>query len=676
MGRSDEAATTAIRNVVVVGHTATGKSTLVEAMLRVAEDRAPTRDDRPVLVDHDPDEQQAGHSLQATMVSFLHDGHRVNVLDTPGLAEAIGDAHPALAAADVALFVVDANVGVQPQHEQLWRVCQQLALPRVVFLNKLDQERAGYQVNVDDLRERYGRPLAPVHMPLGIHDEFDGLIDLLHFTAVEFRDGKRIEEDVPDQRVEQAERNRELLVEAVVENDDDLLERYLEGEVPDTAEIAELFAHGVAGCGFFPVLCGSARLGIGVELLLDFLVEECPSPAAVSHGVALDEPTAVLCVKTLSDQYVGRINVLRVLAGGLAADDELTGTRTGSTERLHQLFRLVGEERQPVDRVPAGDMVAVAKLDDVHTGDVLTADGRRVEVTVPEPPVGHHRVVLEPESASDDDKLSTSLARLLEDDPSIRTERDDDAGVLVCRFLGPTHADVAVRRLAGRYGVHVTARPAPIAFRETLRGPASGVGRHVKQSGGHGQYGIAHVDVAPLARGEGFRFEDEVVGGAIPRQYIASVEIGVREAMREGPLGGFPVVDVQVTVTDGKSHSVDSSDGAFRMAGLLAFRDAMARTEGVLLEPMMEVTVVVPDDLTGAVMGDLSSRRGRILGSTAAAGGRVAIEAHVPAVELEGFAGEFQALTSGRGEVSMEHGFHDEVPAAVATRLLEQHAHR
>jgi elongation factor G len=556
-----------IRNVIVLGHVGTGKSTLVEAMYRLSTGTPVPRDAGTPHVDFDPAEKDRGHSLQLACMSIEYDGHRINLLDAPGGAEAIGDAYPAIAAADTAVFVVDAALGLQPQHEQLWNACEQLGVPRLVFLNKLDQERARYQDNIDVLRERYGKPLAPVHMPLGIHEEFDGVIDLLHFNAVEFHDGQRIEEEVPEQRVDQARQNRELLVEAVVENDDELLMRYLDGDVPDTAELAELFAHGVAECGFFPVLCGAAAKGIGIELLLHFLVEECPSPAEAPHDLPLDGPTGVVCVKTFSDQYVGRISLLRVLRGGFRVDDTLTNVRTGVASRLHQVFRLVGSEQRPVTEVAAGDILAVAKIDDIQTGDVLTADGQALDITVPESPEGMHRVVLHPATSADDDKLSTALQRLLQEDPSIRVDRDEDSGALVCAFYGPTHVDVTIDRLERLFGVHVTAEPAPIAFRETIREPATGTGRHVKQSGGHGQFGIAHIEIAPLGRGDGILFHDKIVGGVIPGQYVSSVEKGVRDALKTGPLGGFPVVDVEVSLVDGKTHSVDSSDAAFQMAG-------------------------------------------------------------------------------------------------------------
>ncbi|MDX1619821.1 MAG: GTP-binding protein, partial [Nitriliruptorales bacterium] len=454
-----------VRNVVLLGHTGTGKSTVVEAMLAAAGESNRPPGGATSTVDFEPEEVDRGHSLAVSLVSFDFDGCKINVVDCPGGAEVVGDCYPALASADTAIFVVDATVGVQPQHDELWRECNKRGIPRVVFLNKFDLHQARYQENIDALRELYGKPLAPVQMPIGVAEDFTGVIDLLHFNAVEFKDGERIEEDVPSEHDEQARKNREFLVEAVVENDDELLMRYLEGDTPSDAELAEVFAHGVAEGGFYPVLVGEADKGIGVELLLHFIVEECPSPLDGPYAVDPDGPTSAVVFKTLSDQYVGRINLMRVLSGTLHADDHLTDRRTGDDHRLHQLFSLRGKEQLPVDGAGAGDIVAVAKLDDVETGDVLAEAGAEVDIEVPEAPEGYHRVLLKPVSASDDDKLSSALQRMVQEDPSIGIHRDDEAGTMVVSFLGPQHVDVTVKRLARKFGCNVEPEHAPIAFR-------------------------------------------------------------------------------------------------------------------------------------------------------------------------------------------------------------------
>jgi elongation factor G len=662
-----------IRNVLLLGHTGTGKSTLAEAMLRAA-GHATSHDHRPVTVDFEPEEIERGHSLSLSLVGFEFEGHRINVLDAPGGAEAIGDAYTALLAADTAMFVIDTAVGVQPQHLELWRACEARRIPRVVFLNKLDLERARYQEVVDDLAERYGTPVAPVHMPLHHGGEFDGVIDLLHETVVEEHDGQRSEHPFTEEERAQVQRNRERLVEAIVETDDELLERYLDGQQPTLGELVDGFAHGVATSGFFPVLCGCADRDIGIQLLLRFVIEECPSPAEAPHPLPHDGPTVAYVAKTFSDQYVGRISLLRLLSGELRVDDELRVLRTGRTERCRNLFRLRGGEHLNVEGAVAGDLVGVGKLGDVLTGDLLYAKPLDIAIDLPRPPEGFHRVVLEPASAGDDAKLSLALQRVLQEDPSVHVTTDPDTHARVLSFLGPSHVEVTTARLARKHGVSVEVHPAPIPYRSTIRRQAAGTGRHVKQSGGHGQYGVVTIEIGPLPRGAGLTFENASVGGVVPHQYVSSVEKGVRTAMEEGPLGGHPVVDVGVRLLDGKHHPVDSSDAAFQMAGLLAFRAAVAEADPVLLEPVAAVRVTVPDDLTGAILSDLSARRGRIVATSATDDGMSLVDALVPDAELVTFPSDLRALSSGQGTVTIQYDHHAEVPDAIASRLLAEPA--
>ena len=648
-----------IRNIVLVGHGGTGKTTLGEALLRLR-----SGDLRGGVFDYEPEEIERGHSLSMAVASLEWRDHTINIIDTPGTADAIGDAYPALAAADMAVFVIDASAGVQAQHDDLWRACDELRLPRIVFLNKLDKERAAYQPIVDALRQRYGKPLAPVHMPVGVERDFTAVIDLLHGIAVSKVDGKRVKGPIPDERREQAERNRESLVEAIVENDDDLLEQYLEGTVPPTEQLAELFASGIASNGFYPVLCGSARMDIGVKLLADFIVEEGPAPAVESDAVAL------YVAKTLTDPYVGHINIMRSLSGTLRQDARLRVARTGAEVRMHHLVSLNGKQQTAVSDVGPGMLCAVGKLEDVLTGDVLT-DGAEVKLETVSPPPGYYRVAVQASSSGDEDKLSTALSRLSEEDPSMRVERDAETHQVVLRTYGPTHVDVALARLERKFSVHVDRVPLRLSYRETLRGGATGLGRHVKQSGGHGQYGVCEIEVEPLGRGEGFVFTNAIVGGVIPTTFIPSVEKGIREAMAHGVLAGYPVVDVGVRLFDGKHHSVDSSQVAFEVAGALAFRDAAAKAGVMILEPMLEIEVTVPDDHTGTVMGDLSARRGRIMGTEqGAAPATTVVRATVPEAELLSYAGELRSLTSGAGKVTMRYSHHEEVPEQVAKQVV------
>ncbi|MPZ71901.1 MAG: elongation factor G [Nitriliruptorales bacterium] len=656
----DPNARPSIRNVVLVGHGGTGKTTLAEALLRL---RGST-DGRGRTFDYEPEEIDREHSLSMAVAALEWREHTVNIIDTPGTPDAIGDAYPALTAADLAVFVIDASVGVQAQHDELWRACDELRKPRIVFLNKLDKERASYQPIIETLRERYGKPLAPVHMPVGVEREFTAVVDLLHSIAVSKVDGKRVKGPIPDDRVEQARQNREFLIEAIVENDDELLERYLEGEVPEVKQLADCFAHGIQSSGFFPVLCGSAQMDIGVKLLADFIVEEGPGPDVSGEGIA------AYVAKTLSDPYIGHINIMRSLSGTVKQDDHLKVSRTGADVRMHYLMTIHGKQQTAVEHVPPGAIFAVGKLDDVHTGDLLTS-GVDPKLETVMPPEGYYRVAVKAASAGDEDKLSTALARLTEEDPALRVERDAETHQIVLRAYGPTHVDVALARLERKFSVHVERVPLRLSYRETLRGSATGLGRHVKQSGGHGQYGICEIEVQPLDRGTGFEFTDAIVGGVIPNTFIPSVEKGIREAMTHGVLAGYPVVDVSVRLYDGKHHSVDSSQVAFEVAGSLAFRDAAQQAGVMLLEPVMEIEITVPDDLTGTVMGDLSSRRGRIMGTEqAAAPGKTVVRAQVPEAELLSYTGELRSLTSGAGTVVMRYSYHEEVPEQVARQVI------
>lgn len=659
MGGNAPTPTDRIRNVLLVGHGGTGKTTLAEALLATA-----GTDVRGGLFDFEPEEREKHHSMSLAVASMQWRGHTINLVDCPGGCDYLGDVFPALRAADLALFVVDASTGVQAQHDQLWAACDAMGVPRLVFVNKMDRDNAAYQDVLDALRERAGKAVAPVFMPLGGERGFAGVIDLLHFTAVQKIDGQRIESEIPFEAEEQARRNRDALVEAIVEVDDDLLARYLDGDIPEPKELAECFAHGIASLQFFPVLCGSATEQIGVRLLADFIVDECPPP--MGSGEA---PLALAVMKTLSDPFVGRINVLKVLSGRLAQDAHARNARTGADVRLHQLFHLRGKEQIPATEACAGDIVAIAKLDDVHTGDLLTDPGVEISLADLPPPQPFHRVAVEPVSAGDDDKLSAALAKVCDEDPSLQVQRDDETRQLVLCGYGPGHIELTLARLRRKFGVEVRQVPLRLRYRETLRGPATGLGRHVKQSGGHGQYGVCTIEVEPLPRGAGMEFENRIVGGVIPGTYIPSVEKGVRDAMAQGVLAGYPVVDVRVRLVDGKTHSVDSSDMAFQTAGSLAFRDAAEKAGMCVLEPVMELEVEVPDGLTGDVMGDVSARRGRIMGTESAGPGRSLVRAHVPEAELANYVAELRSLTSGAGSVSMRYDHHAEAPDSVVRAL-------
>ncbi len=661
----------ATRSVLLVGQGGAGKTALAEALLA----RGGVDIPRGGILDTDDEERARERSLGLATATMTWRDQRLALLDAPGGAEAIGDAYGAMPAADAALFVIDASVGLGPQHDELWAATGEAGLPRLAVFNQLDKAQARFQDHVDALREQVGKAIAPIHMPLGIGEDFGGVIDLLSRRAVRRVDGQRYEGEIPEEYVEQAERNREWLVEAIVENDDELLMRYLEGETPTYEELSSLLASGVASGSFCPVMCASAAEGRGLKMLADALIELVPSltaqpPGDLDAARVADGPPAAYVAKTIADPYVGRISVLRVLAGELTADSQLVVDRTGQTARLRGLVGLTGREQSSLERATAGDVVGCTKLEDVVTGDVLYASGAPVRLDVPRPPHGHYRVVIRAAGGADDDKLPGALARVAEEDPSLEIGRDDSGRQLVLSSYGPEHVAVVAAKIKRTFGVNVETAPVPIAYRETVRREGRGLGRHVKQSGGHGQYGIAELIVAPRPRGEGMEFSDEIVGGVIPRQFIPSVEKGVEEAMGKGVLAGYPVVDVEVRLVDGKHHSVDSSDVAFQTAGSLGFRAAAEDAGIVLLEPMAEVRVTVPESQVGDAMGDLSARRGRIVGTESGGQGRSVVTAVVPESETANLVPELRALTSGAARVAMTPAGYSETPDHIAREVV------
>ncbi|MDP8987305.1 MAG: elongation factor G [Actinomycetota bacterium] len=674
-----------IRNVALVGHGGAGKTSLAEALLyrAGAVNRRGRVEDGTTVTDHEPEEVKRGISLSLALAPLEFEGCKINVIDTPGYADFVGDVHAALRVADLAVFVVSAVEGVEVQTEAIWRLAEARGLPRMVFVNKLDRDRAGFERTLEQLRDVFGSGIAPLELPLGQAGEFRGICDLLADTAYLYDDGEAVAGDIPEEVADLERRVRENLVEGIVEGDDDLLERYLEGEMPSFEELEHVLARGVAEANVFPVVCGSATADIAVDRLARFLCEIGPSPldrppAAVRAGdvdteVAPDpggEPLA-LVFKTIADPYVGRISLFKVLSGTIRPDDHLVNPRTGDEERLHVLFGLRGKEQLEVPKLVAGDIGAVAKLGATMTGDTLAPKSMPVVVDRIEAPEPALATAIRPRSQADDDKLASALRRLQEEDQALRVERDPETHQTLLRGHGDAHLQLTLERLARKFGVEVDTDEVKVAYRETITASAEAEGKYKKQSGGHGQFGVAFLKVEPLERGAGFEFVDAIVGGAIPRQFIPAVEKGVVEAMDQGGVHGYPVVDVRVTCFDGKYHSVDSSEMSFKMAGSLAFREALARANPVLLEPVSLLTVVVPDEQLGDVMGDLNARRGRLQGTEPRGVGEQEVTALVPTSEILRYATDLRSLTGGRGRFSARHDHYDVMPAHLVERLAE-----
>ncbi|HZB01118.1 MAG TPA: elongation factor G [Actinomycetota bacterium] len=678
-----------IRNVLLVGHGGSGKTTLLEAMLFAsgAITRMGTVEDGNTVSDHDPDEQRRQISVSLAMAPVEWKGTKLNVLDAPGTADFVGDVRSAIRAADAVIIVVSAVDGVEVQTEYAWELAVQEGLPRAIFVNKLDRERADFQSTLDQLVASFGNQVAPFELPIGAEHEFAGIADLLHEKADLYPSGPIAEEsDWPDEIHAVADPAREKLMEAVAESDDALIEKYLEeGALPE-ADIIRGSKEGFANARVAPVFVGSASKAIGIDRLLDFIVEEFPSPldrAPVTViGKGGDEqsrtsdpngPLTAFVFKTVSDPFVGHITMFRVFSGKVRPDSSVHDATQGTDERIGQLFALKGKDHESVPEVPAGDIGAVAKLQHTHTGDTFSTKDDPVQlgsVELPEPLLAY---AISPKTKGDEDKLATGLARLREEDPTFRVSRNEETHETVIYGMGEAHLGVQMERLKAKFGVEVEAKPAKIAYRETIRGKGKAQGRHVKQSGGHGQYAVCEIEVEPLPRGEGFVYEDKIFGGAIPHQFIPSIEKGIVKTMSEGVLSGNPMVDIKVTLVDGKFHSVDSSDMAFQIAGSLALKEVVEQAGVALLEPIVQLAVTVPDAFTGDIMGDLNAKRGKIQGMDQLGGGKQVINALVPQGEVARYVIDLRSMTGGRGAFSMTFSHYEEMPQHLAQKVIDEY---
>ena len=670
----------AIRNVALVGHGATGKTTLAEALLveSGALDRAGRVEDGTTACDFEPEEHHRGVSLGLALAPFEWKGHKINLIDTPGSHDFLAEAAEALHIADLAVFVVSAVDGVQPGTRRLWREASDLGLPRMIFVNKLDRDRSTFDGTLAELREVFGAGVAPLELPIGSEGAFHGVADLLSDTAHLYDGGERTSGPIPEEMVDAEHAIHDNLVEGIVVGDDDQLERYLAGDLPSVEELEHTLARGVDDATVFPVVCGSATERIGIDRLADFLCEIGPSPldrppVVVTAGDGTAEVTPdpsgqplVQIFRTTADPFVGQVALFRVLSGTIRPDDHLLNPRTGTDERLHTLFTLRGREHLDVAEVPAGDIAAVAKLAATVTGDTLAPKGTPVTVPSRPAPEPVHWIAVAADDAADEDKLANALHRLVEDDPALVIRRDDEVHQTQLGGQGDLHLSVALERLARKSGVAVTTDEVRIPYRETITGTGAAEGRLKKQSGGHGQFAIVSLVVEPRGRGEGLEFLDQVVGGAIPRQYLPAVEKGVVETMADGGALGLPVVDIQVRCVDGKHHAVDSSEMAFKGAARLALREALAAAGPVALEPIAHLSVTVPSETQGEVLGDLSTRRGRVQGSNPGDDGETVIDAVVPVSELSRYAIDLRALTGGTGRFSTEPAGYDVLPSHLA----------
>lgn len=671
-----------VRNVVLVGHGGSGKTTLAEAMLFTA--GATTRmgsvDNGTSILDHEPEEVARNISLSLATATVEWMGHRINIIDSPGSPDFVGDARSALRAADMAIFCVSAVDGVEVHTEQLWRTAEEEGIPRSIVITKLDRERANYTKTVEELRAAFGKAIAPIHVPIGEEGSLRGLVRVATERAYEYKTGdpKGTQIDLPDEVSDLVHQAHTGLIETVVETDDEMMEAYFEGKEPTRDQIVATIHSGIISGEVQPVLVTSATKLVGIDTLLEFIVDYGPNPTErampkMASGTApnpgADGPVLAYVFKTTSDPFVGRVSMFRVYSGEITADQELENARTGAKVRLHNLFKIHGKEHVDVPGLPVGGMGAVAKIDDLRAGDTLRSPGLDAVIA----PVSYPRPVAEiaitPRSHQDEDKLSTALARITEEDPTVRVERRPETGETILAGLGDSHVEVTLERIHRMFGVEIDHTLPKVPYRETITATAEAEGKHKKQTGGRGQFGVAFVRFSPLPRGSGYQFIDSIKGGSIPRQFIPAVDKGIQEALDRGILAGYPVIDVAAEVYDGKFHSVDSDELSFRMAGIAAFKAAADKLKPVLLEPVMRVTVTVPEEVLGDVMGDINSRRGRVLGMEGEGNSRT-VTAEVPMAEMRQYAAELRSLTSGRGTFEMEFDHYAEVPHAEAQQVI------
>ncbi len=675
-----------IRNVGVVGHGDSGKTTLTAGLLfsSGATNRLLRVDEGNTITDFDEEEVSRKITISTAIAVAEWKKTKINILDTPGYNIFINDAHAALAAADAAIVVVDGVAGVEVQTEKVWHFADDFKLPRAVVINKLDRERADFNRSLGSVQEAFGRSAVPVQIPIGAERDFSGVVDLIRMRAYTYAaegDGKGSEGDIPGNLADAAQKAHETLVEMVAEGNDALMEEFFDKGTLEPEQILEGLRHAVREMRICPVLCASGLHNAGADQILNFIVENLPSPlehepvAANVNGsdgtqeIAGSGPCSIQVFKTTADPFAGRINFFKVITGVVKNDANLVNATRGTTERLAHLSSPFGKTLQPVTELQAGDIGAVAKLKDTLTGDTLAEKGFTVvypPVKLPEPSIAF---AIEAKSRNDEDRMGNAVHRILEEDQSLRFYRDPQTREFLLAGAGQQHVEIVVSRLKKRYGVDVTLKAPKIPYRETIRGFADVQGRHKKQTGGHGQFGDCWIKMEPLPRGAKFEFANEIFGGAIPKNYIPAVEKGIVEAAENGFLAGYPMVDFKVTVYDGSYHDVDSSELAFKLAARKAFKAAMQQAKPALLEPVMNVEIQAPVEYAGDLMGDLNSRRGRIAGMETK-GSTQFIRAQVPMAEMLNYQSDLTAMTQGRASFTMEFDHYDFVPQLQADKII------
>jgi elongation factor G len=674
--------------VALIGHRGCGKTSLHEAMLfeAGAVNRLGNVEDGSTVSDHESDEQRRGMSINACVSCFKFGDREINLIDTPGDPSFVADAAAALRAADAAVLVVNATAGVEVNTERLWQRADAEGLARLVFVNMLDRERADFFATLDSLKTSLGQHVVATEIPIGAEQEVRGVVDLIDMEAFVYEGegrGNAEKVPIPDELRPRAEEYREKLMDEVAENSDELMERYLDGEEIGHEEIVTALKRGVTDGRLFPVTCGVATKNLGTNRLLEALVEDLPSPRMRGPLGALDGegerieiepeeggPLVAYVFKTTADPFTGRINIFRVYSGTLRSDSQALNVTRHTKERIGQIGQPLGKELTPVAELGAGDIGAIAKLKETRAGDVLCDEQRQISVRSLDLPAPVMAFSYEPRSKGDEEKAATAVRRLSEEDPTLDVHRDPQTGEQIIAGLTQVHVEVLVERMKERFGAEIELHPPRVPYQETIRQPAAAHARYKKQTGGKGQFADCAIEIEPGEDGEGLEFIDKIKGAAIPGGFIPAVEKGVVEAMQHGTVAGYPVKDVRVRLVDGKHHDTDSSEMAFKIAGAMAFKQAMEEADPVLLEPIVKLTVVCPDEVVGDVIGDVSSRRGRPLGMEAK-GSTTEVRAEVPMAEVLDFAPDLRAISGGRADFTMEFERYDEVPDHLAAKVVD-----
>ena len=674
-----------IRNVVLIGHGGTGKTTLAEAMLFAsgAINRLGRVEEGTTTSDFDPDEVKRTISINLALLPCEWENKKINVVDAPGYADFVGEMKAAIRATDAAVVLVDASAGVEVGTEHCWAFADEASLPRAVLIDRMDRENADFAQALSQVQSFFGKKCVALQIPVGAQSSFSGVVDVLAMKA--YSGEKGTEGAVPDSLSDQAARHREQLVEAVAETDDELLTKYLDGTELTAEELTRGLRTGIASGAVVPVLVAAAAKNIGTAQLLDVLANDFPSPKdrppIKAKNASTDQeedvnadpagPLAALVFKTTADPYVGKLTYLRVYSGVLKGDSSAWNSNKAAAERIGQLFVVRGKAQEPVPQLVAGDIGALAKLAETSTGDTLATKERPLVLPPITFPAPAYSAAVHPKTKADLDKMGNALNRIIEEDPTLRVRRDADTNETILSGLGEPHLEVTVEKIQRKFGVGLELTTPKVPYKETITAPSTSEYTHKKQTGGHGQYARVAIKLEPLPRGSGFQFEDKVVGGAVPKTYIPAVEKGVSEAMREGVIARYPLVDVKVTLYDGKEHPVDSSEMAFKLAGSAALRQGVNQGKPILVEPIVNLRVTVPEANTGDAMGDLNSKRAKVLGISPQDGYSV-IEAQVPLAEVQHYATDLRSITQGRGHYALEFDHYEEVPAHLAQKIIDK----